>query len=199
MSPSQQCNECMLNRQCLYTQIFETLMFRPAPRFLKGLTTAPKPFILYCSDTREGLPEGSHLEFEITLLGKAIQHFPFLIFAVHEMARGGLGKERFPFRLQKVEFQNTEGNYEPLYLGESQKLIKEPQLLFTPSVPNAHPCHRLQLNFTSPVRMKFDRELGMEFTFRQLVFKMLRRVLELAYFYVPDADIEWEFHHLLVA
>jgi hypothetical protein len=32
-----------------------------------------------------------------------------------------------------------------------------------------------------------------------LVFKMLRRVLELAHFHVPDAQIDWEFRPLLVA
>ena len=37
------------------------------------------------------------------------------------------------------------------------------------------------------------------FTFRMLVFKMIRRVLELAHFHVPNAKIDWEFHPLLVA
>ena len=39
----------------------------------------------------------------------------------------------------------------------------------------------------------------MDFTFRMLVFKMLRRILELAHFHVPGAEPDWEFHDYLVA
>ncbi len=47
--------------------------------------------------------------------------------------------------------------------------------------------------------MKFNNNLTIDFTFRMLVFKMIRRVLELAHFHVPAAKIDWEFHPLLVA
>ena len=58
---------------------------------------------------------------------------------------------------------------------------------------------RLTVNFLTPTRLKFNNDLTIDFTFRMLVFKMIRRVLELAHFHVPNATIDWEFHPLLVA
>ena len=37
----------------------------------------------------------------------------------------------------------------------------------------------------------------MDFDFRALFFKMLRRILELAHFHVPDSQPNWEFKELL--
>ena len=37
----------------------------------------------------------------------------------------------------------------------------------------------------------------MDFNFRMLTFKMLRRISELAYFYAPDQTICWDFNELL--
>ena len=43
MPPKQACEPCMLRRQCIYTRLFETFVEEPAPRFLRGLPTAPRP------------------------------------------------------------------------------------------------------------------------------------------------------------
>jgi len=45
--------------------------------------------------------------------------------------------------------------------------------------------NRLTVNFITPTRLKFNNDLTIDFTFRMLVFKMIRRVLELAHFHVP--------------
>ena len=55
------------------------------------------------------------------------------------------------------------------------------------------------MRFLTPTRLKFKNDLTIDFTFRMLVFKMLRRVLELAHFHVPDSAVDWEFQPLLVA
>ena len=45
--------------------------------------------------------------------------------------------------------------------------------------------------------MKIRNCLADTVTFRELVFAMLRRVLELAWFHVPGAEVDWHFRPLL--
>jgi len=205
MNPRDPCQECFLNRQCVNTRIFETLIFETPPRFLKGLNTSPRPFVLYCADDQKEFPTTRFLEFEMTLIGNAIEHYPFVIFAVHKMAERGLGYKRYKFYLQKVIYQTENDEWKQLYDGTTRKLISDPQLLHIDnhqltSFNHTHQSvEKLAIRFITPARMKFNRELGIDFTFRQLLFKMLRRILELTYFYVPGTDISWEFSELLTA
>lgn len=47
------------------------------------------------------------------------------------------------------------------------------------------------------MRLKSGDRLVSQASFRALVFAMVRRTLELAYFHVPDAVIDWRFRPLL--
>jgi hypothetical protein len=85
-----------------------------------------------------------------------------------------------------------------LYDQPTQSLLFTPQATPLKASPGTSPA-RLKLRFTTPTRLAFDGKYRMDFNFRGLVFKMLRRVLELAWFYMPNAEINWEFHDLLVA
>ena len=212
MGTQQLCQDCFLNRQCVNTRIFETLILDEPPRFLKGLSTSPRPFILFCCDERREFTADTPLEFEMSLFGNAIEFFPFVIFAVHTMAQRGLGSRRLKFHLLEATYRNKTGQWEKLYDGATRKLFANPAPLqtanhtYSPASNRATSTRRknpsqeqLTVHFITPTRLKFNRELSVDFTFRQLLFKMLRRILELAYFYVPEADINWEFHDLLVA
>lgn len=197
MGPKQPCGQCFLNRQCVNAKIFETLIFEDPPRFLKGLTTAPKPFILDIPDEQRDYLPGEILEFSMTLVGKALEQHPFVIFAVQRMAEGGLGANRAKFRLAEVHYQSAAGEWQLLYQGNTGKLLAAPPPLLIGQPHSPQPVHNARIEFLSPTRVSFERELSMEFDFRQLLFRMLRRTLELAYFYAPEEKIEWEFHILL--
>jgi hypothetical protein len=104
---------------------------------------------------------------------------------------------------EQKEFENE---WRLLYDGATKHLLETP----TPQLTNRltgesangqtdKPSNRLTINFITPTRLKFNNALAIDFTFRMLIFKILRRVLELAHFHVPGASIDWEFHDLLVA
>lgn len=228
MGPQQPCPTCMLRRQCAYPRLFETLIEpeENVPRFLRGLPTAPRPYVFEPFDERRLYRAGETLQFDFILLGQAIDLHPFAIFAVSQMAEQGLGFKRMPFRLEQVFWQNLEGErqspknnppenlpivsaqgennhgWQLLYEGATKRLLATP----TPQSPSARqvstadlPFETYHLRFLTPTRLKFKNDLTIDFTFRMLVFKMLRRVLELAHFHMPGAAIDWEFHPLLVA
>ncbi len=205
MGPGQPCDTCMLKRQCIYTRLFETFVHEAPPRFLQGVPTAPRPYVFEPFDTETFYAEGSPLLFDLLLIGQATELYPYAIYGVECMAQTGLGHARHRFRLAGVDWLQTsaateEANgWHKLYDGQERQLVSDaaPQ---APAPTNGHALdHETQLRFLTPTRLKFRNELTVDFTFRMLVFKMLRRVLELAHFHMPGADINWEFHELLVA
>ncbi len=199
MKSPQECFRCLLRSKCTYTQIFETFISDKPPRFLKGLDTAPRPFVIDCSNQQWQFRKGEILEFTMTVIGNAISYIPFIVYAVHRMGERGLGARRKPFFLRSAEYQNSRGEWTQLYDGIRQKLLPIPQTQETPSGVAEEGIQWVHIEFVTPTRLKFRNEYSMEFNFRMLLFKMVRRILELAYFYQPDAQIDWEFHSLLVA
>jgi hypothetical protein len=225
----------MLRKQCAYPRLFETLIEPddPIPRFLRGLPTAPRPYVFEPFDERNLYRAGESLHYDFILLGRAMELHPFAIFAVSQMAEQGLGFKRLPFALDKVFWQDIEGKRQTAKskqqdTGENLPLVSDHQendhewrllydgatkrLLETPKPQHANqptgklingqtdePANCFVINFLTSTRLKFNNNLTIDFTFRMLVFKMLRRVLELAHFHVSDAVIDWEFHDLLVA
>jgi hypothetical protein len=211
MGPQQPCPTCMLRKQCAYPRIFETIIEPEdkVPRFLRGLPTGPQPYVFEPFDEQRLYRAGETLQFDFILLGQAIELHPFAIFAVSQMAEQGLGFKRLPFRLESCTWQASEKlqmasaqendhGWRLLYDGATKRLLETP----TPKLVGAttvEPSTRLTVNFLTSTRLKFNNTLTTDFTFRMLVFKMIRRVLELAHFHAPGVKIDWEFHPLLVA
>jgi hypothetical protein len=204
MGPKQACETCMLRKQCVYTKIFETFIEGEPPQFLQGLQTSPRPYIIDAYDTNTTYAKGDQLEFDLTLIGRVCELHPYVIFAVSQMAERGFTKNRIPFTLTKVNWRHDNSGAEEgqqsmdvrvLYKGETQCLCE----IATPALisANGNLISPLSIQFLTPTRLKFRNQLSIDFSFRMLVFKMLRRVLEIAHFHVPDAEPDWQFHSLL--
>lgn len=221
MGQQQPCETCLLRRQCAYPQLFETFVEGEPPPFLRGLDTAPRPYVFEPFDQQQHYRAGEPLRFDVLLFGKAIPLHPYAIYAVSQMASEGLGYKRFPFDVLKVEWQVIDGKQQRekskaheaddeleaassasewrlLYDGASKRLLENPtpQLVFEVT---DHALSATRLQFQTPTRLKFNNTLTSEFSFRMLAFKMLRRVLELAHFYLPEANLNWSFGDLLAA
>ncbi len=198
MESGYDCHKCLLNRKCVYTQLFETIVFDNPSRFLRGVINSPKPFILDCPDEKSKFRIGDTLEFELKLIGTANEYYPFVIYSVKHLAERGLGGKRAKFKLEQAEYCGADGSWIEIFDGNTQQLSKTPQPLVTnnrivSSIKN------LSIEFVTPTRIKHKGHFVTDFNFRTLTFIMLRRILELAHFYMPGADINWEFHDLLVA
>ena len=74
---TKECPDCLLKEKCIYSYIFET----PPPsnsRLMRKYPSAPHPFVLLppLEDDRIYEP-GEKLEFQLTLIGKAIDYLPY--------------------------------------------------------------------------------------------------------------------------
>ena len=215
MKPGQLCANCLLRANCAYTRIFETFITEQPPPFLKGLDTSPRPFIFEPHDQNRIYHAGDILWLDLILIGNVIDFVPYVVFAIMQMGQTGLGVKRHQFELAAAYcFQpenespdspstteaTAQQNWRLLYDGASQCILFTPNALqLSNGDQAADHATTVTLKFLTQTRLKFGDDLTMNFTFRMLAFKMLRRVLELAYFYGPKAEINWEFHDLLVA
>ncbi len=224
--PKHPCETCMLRSQCVYTRLFEPYIEGEPPRFLRGLNTAPRPYVFEPVDLKKAYSSGELLQFDLLLVGHVIDLYTFVIYAVQKMAQNGLGRHRYRFKLDsvfcnKISVENTQllprvkNDERNDACGMNMNTDEHWYLLFSEDtllgVPMPHstieqaPSDKLDgtsnlgLSFITPTRLKFANELAINFTFRQLVFKMLRRTLELAHFHVPGTKVDWDFHHVLVA
>ncbi len=200
MQRNQKCVDCLLKSQCAYTRLFETFVTEPPTRFLKGQISSPRPFILECRQSQTEFQPGDELVFNIILLGDIVQYMPYIVFSVYRMAQRGLGARRHPFRLREAYCQQFPDEWQKLYNGDSEQILFSPQPMLlqqngtTDSVPKS-----TEIKFLTPTRIVYRNQLVSEFSFRQLTFKMLRRILELAHFYANPDEINWEFREMLVA
>jgi hypothetical protein len=177
MGPQQPCETCSLRTACAHSRLFETFIEGEPPPFFKGLTKAPRPYVLEVAEERREFAPGETLGFDLLLLGEAIALEPYARLAVERMAPAGLGSGKAPFDVTSLTVENgsTPAGGE---LADSA-------------------AERLRLRFLTPTRLKVRGELVASPTPRQLVFQMLRRVLEIAAFHVPGAAVDWNFRALL--
>ena len=200
MESRQPCATCRLRQGCHYTRLFETFVEGEPPPFLRGLDTAPRPYVFEPDLTHlhRGSPRyapGDPLAFDLLLFGQAVDLAGWVLLALERMAEAGLGARRARFRVDRVLALDPEGDWEVLC--DSGRWTGRD--LPSPSLPSAEGLsgERITLNFRTPVRLRVNGELATGVSMRSLAFPMVRRALELASFHVPGAEPDWTFRPLL--
>jgi hypothetical protein len=197
MGPGQPCETCRLRRACAYTRIFETFVDGESPPFLRGLPSAPRPYVFEPASEARQFASGAPLDFDLLLFGQAAELAPYALLAVERMAVAGLGRDRFPFTLDRVCTPDGVDGWRDL-VAHGRAL---PGAHTIPCLPAAESpaSSRAVLRFLTPTRLKSGDHLQSTVGFRALAFAMLRRTLEIAWFHVPGAaaEIDWTFRPLL--
>ena len=192
------CGRCLVADKCIYPYVFET----PAPPdlpILRNQKDAPHPFILDppldeapLGPPREQsrrLAAGDEMVFGLTLMGRAIEYMPYLIYAVHEMARRGLGQGRATFELSEVSALDAAGERRVIYTESSQRLdgaghdaLDLSQLIAARLARSLEAGSRgreidsLRLRFITPTRIKTRDDLQPQADFALLIRSLLRRI-----------------------
>lgn len=195
LGPAQTCAGCRLRQACVYSNTFETFIEGTPPPFLRGLPSAPRPYVFEPGDEQRDFAPGDPLTFDLLLIGRAADFQPYALLAVERMATSGLGARRTRFELARAEAWAPDGSRRLLFT-EGRATASPPP---PPSLParNGIDPHRATLRLLTPLRIKERGHLADTLRFRSLVFAMLRRTLELAWFHVPGAPINWTFRPLL--
>ncbi len=186
--PRADCAACLLRRQCLYVAFFEPPPPSDYPDAAK-FSTAPAPYVLNPPLTsRQAFHPGDLLDFEMVLIGPAIEALPYFIYTFTELGRMGLGRERGKYDLVKVDLLRGE-EVSPVYDGGTQVLTAYP-----PSTAIAHQSEEngvsnVTLHFLTPLRLKVKGDLVTQLTFPVFFERLANRLTLLGSFYNSAATL----------
>lgn len=202
------CDGCHRQESCVYPLVFET-PFATGEQEVKRMRDIPHPYVIEpplpepghpcpwdSADTdrmpviREGKRfwrPGDSLVFGLVLLGRGTGVLPYLIFALRLLAERGLGVNRHPFWLARVETETGQ----MIYDGQSGKILPlpVPDALADITIPESTD---LSLSFHTPTRLVrkglIDRKLLPE----NVVLNLARRMEALLHFHaqIPFSELD---------
>lgn len=208
------CDRCILKLKCAYPYIFDTPVPDDSTRMRK-YERAPHPFIIDPPlDTNETYKPGEPLSFGLTLIGKAIDYLPYVIYAFERMGTlNGIGSgRRFGngrFEIESVNWIDADGSEKPVYDGKKKVLSNS----FRPLTIRDFPASRsfgidpercrtgqnanlITVNYLTPTRITFDHQLHTYPEFHVVIRNLLRRLSNLAYFHCGQ-ELKLDFKGLI--
>ncbi len=180
--PRGDCATCLLRLKCLYVAFFEPPPPANYPDAAK-FSTAPAPYVLNPPLTnRQAFHPGDLLDFEMVLIGPAIEALPYFIYAFTELGRMGLGAKRGKYDLVKVDLLRCE-KATRIYDGSTQMLTAYPPNTWIESQPEENGVSSLTLHFLTPLRLKVKGDLVTNLTFPLFFERLSQRLTLLSSFY----------------
>lgn len=192
--PRADCSSCLLRRQCLYVAFFEP---PPPPGFPDAakFSQATPPYVLNPPlTTRKTFHPGELLDFDMVLIGRAIEALPYFIYTFTELGRMGLGSRRGQYELVKVDLLRAEEAL-TIYEGSTQTLTTYPQAIQPGPQPENGHTKTVTLRFLTPLRLKVKGDLAVKLTFPLFFERLAHRLTLLTAFYNPGAPLP-DFEHL---
>lgn len=185
--------KCELPDICPYAFLWESPT-PPGSEVLSASQEVPPPYLLEPPLAPPAVIEpGAQLVFGLTLFGKAVRYFPYLLGACRSMGQTGLGRARVRCRLAAGSWLPPDGRETPLFDPTTQRMIGSqplaPAAVDWAAAPPAQ-VDQVTVRFLTPTRLKVGSSLERKgyFTedpppFHVLIRALLRRVSSLSYFY----------------
>ena len=100
----QNCGDCELSNKCVYSYIFETRPLKNDPFLRNVRDKVAHPYIIRPPlDDREEYEHGEEIEFELVLIGKAMDYLPYFAYTFIQMGENGLGRGKGKFMLKSID------------------------------------------------------------------------------------------------
>lgn len=186
------CASCLLYRSCAYPYLFETPPPPDAAK-MRRYSAVPHPYVLRIEPSRNDL----QYRLGLTLFGRAERYGAYVVHALQQAGRAGMGRDRQTFELQEVlqapgpDLAAWRSAYRP-----DQPLELEPAA--APALPALPDSLRIRLEAPLRVRRHDCLVAPAEFRFADLFGPLLRRVSMLSYFHT-DTPLEADFAGLVRA
>lgn len=177
------CNGCSLRHQCSYTQLFEAQLASTG----KGMVL--QPLVMSLDQYAASYRPGECFGLEMTLIGKANRHLPYLIPAWQRAGQRGLGKAQARFALAEVRVRNLTDQSASSIYSQAEGLTAMPVQadLWHPTLDSR--VTQVELRFITPYRAKKDKQLVTPANFepRGLLIGLIRRIETLRAQHDPDS------------
>jgi hypothetical protein len=187
------CADCLISRRCSYFRIFET----PVPadaQMMRKYPFAPHPFVITPPlDTKREFDNSCELNFDLTLIGHAIDYLPYFVYVFDELGRRGLGKAENQFSLARIEDASGIDGARLIYDGASKKLSdnfhrldfdKFPEIFPAGNVTGESP--KVALKLLTPTHIVHNGGIDHDLKFTSIMKSLLRRIKLLQHFHCLD-------------
>jgi hypothetical protein len=132
--------------------------------------------------SRQSFHPGDSLEFELVLIGSAIDALPYFVYAFTEVGRRGLGQERGTYKVTRVDVVRRDETL-PIFDEAAQILRSYPPRSVPPPGGPHRNVYSLALTFVTPLRLKEKGELVTQPTFPLLFERLAQRITLLSSLY----------------
>ena len=198
------CAECILKSKCIYAYVFETSP--PESSRLMNMNKyekIPHPFVIEPPEIDSQKPgskvhaPGSKFEFQLILIGKAIDYLPYFIYTFYELGKTGIGKGRGRYKILRVlklkkdkkDWLDDACVYS--YENETVKQLPHDKIVISEEFNPVGKDTAVTLHFTTPLRIKYQRDLVVNPEFHIIIRSLLRRLLLLYYFHCEENVPRW--------
>ena len=200
MNRGEACTGCIFRSTCVYSYIFETALFNGMHSNTEGLRLPP-PFIIEPpGDGRLFYKTGDKLDFNLILVGRAIDYIPHVILAFGELGKIGIGKNRGEYRdngKYKIDKVISTGyDCETIIYNGKSHITSDPGVMDSANVFNAAydpGCSKITIRFLTPTRIKYNGKFIDDLNFSVFLRNLLRRLSWLAWIHCDEKwDMDWK-------
>jgi hypothetical protein len=174
----QSCENCLLNKQCLYSKIFEN---KKSNNPSINLASIPHPYMIeWEPEISKKYNAGESFIFSLILFGEYIEMLPYFVYAIDHMGQGGIGGkneqgQRATMYLDKVYYhKNVIYNKEDRTLPDSTPfqsiLIDENHLKSELAI------NQIKINLITPLRLKEKGKFTRDIDFPIFIRAIIRRL-----------------------
>ena len=192
LKQQKECSSCMLYHTCIYATIFES----PVPdnaNIMSKYTNCPHPFVFSIDHYNNN---ESTLIFNTRIIGKIKNYIPYFVYAIRELGKNGLGKNKINYRIKKVYDSNQTLYYENDQWSKPESYQIIDQAYINNKIASSSFGDTLTLKFITPSRVKYNGELQDKVEFHLLIRTLLRRISMLSYFYT-DTQLKLDFKNII--
>lgn len=189
------CSGCPLRTICPYGLSYAPVL--PGSLRVASLGTPPRPVIFRVAyGEQRHLEVGETLTFGLVVVGHAATQLPYLLAALRDVGRGGLGHTRGRLELEEVRsVQPYTGEEVTLLRGADLGVNLSPILLRAGDLPPV-PGDRLRLHLRSPLHVKAGGQMARELHFPVLLRALQRRMSNLEQVHGGAASLGADFTRL---
>ena len=147
------CPGCPLLQTCPYTRIFEAPPPPKGQHALQDFSQIPNPYVMEPpTPGARMLAAGDRLEFNLVLIGHALEQLALIVFALQRALSQGLTRQRVPAELQRVDWLDEAGIAHPIWTPTQPTLVAHPGTLRVPAAPNG--IDTVSLHIRTPLRLQ---------------------------------------------
>lgn len=192
------CPECLYNKTCAYSYLFETVLPQ-GNAILPGRNRGSHPYS-FSQNVVVQKKEISGFDFTITLFGKAVEYLPYMYAAVVRSGNDGLFKSRTQFSVTKVLVGGKNILLDENHLDIDLEPCEWKAENALPAEKVEYPEKEILVELRSPLRFKVNGKYATDFSAADFMKCLYRRAktlcdlygtAETSDFYEPDNSITY--------